>query len=85
MFCILRSKAINCFLSAKASRKSSPPGSERTFSSTIGTSESSRACPSFSPEISATLPSVPRRIEAQADSDKVLVSGFCKWKRMNLA
>ena len=46
-------------------RYSSPPGRDKTFSFTIGTKESSRACPVFNPEISATLPSGPRRIEAE--------------------
>ena len=66
------------FLSAKASRNLSPPGKDLTFSSTVDTTESLRACPFFNPEISATFPSGSNLIEAQAFLDSLPVSGSAR-------
>ena len=83
-FSIFLSRRMSSFLSANFGRNSIPPGSDLTFSSTIGTSESFRACPSFRPEISATLPSGSRRTEAQALLASLPVFGSMRWKRINL-
>ena len=74
-FCIFLSRQISSFLSANLGKNSSPPGNVLTFSSTIWTKESFRACPSFRPEISATWPSGSSLIEATAFLDSFPVVG----------